>query len=140
MKGSLPPKVVSEQKYPRVFAWIQRFRAALDDAGSSAPKPEKLNGPEAVRRILAFEFHENSSQGKEDTNDEALELQVGEEVEVYPADWGSEHRDRGRLVRLTQDEVVVGVKAGSGAGDREIRIHAPQTGFKITKVGKSPKL
>lgn len=134
MKGSLPPKVVSEQKYPKVFAWIQRFRAALDDAGSSAPKPEAVSGPEAVRRVLASEFYEDTRQDKLDANDDALELQEGERVEVYPADWGSEHRDRGRLVRLKKDEVVIGVEAGSGAGGREIRIHAPRTGFRITSM------
>ena len=128
----MPPNVVSAKLFPKVFAWIQRFRAAVNAAKSSAPKWVTMEGADAIRAVI----HSNLAESK-DTVDEIdpLQLQKGTEVEVYPTDWGSEHRDRGRLVSLTPDEVTVAAK--SRTGDSELRVHAPRTGFRVTEIGRS---
>ncbi|KAF2492900.1 hypothetical protein BU16DRAFT_93411 [Lophium mytilinum] len=128
MKGSLPPNVVSAEQFPRVFSWIARWRAAVKAAKAAVPKPVTLKGPEAAKLILEADFAEPSSV---DAND-PLGLTEGVEVEVYPTDSGFLNRDRGPLVTLTQDEVAVASR--SREGGQEIRIHAPRTGFRVTKV------
>jgi hypothetical protein len=132
MKGSMPPTIVSEKQFPKVYAWIARFRAALKAAKASAPKPVTLKGPDAVKAILNSEFSEPS--GTVDADD-ALGLKAGTEVEVYPIDSGFTHHDHGRLLTLTPNEVVV--EAQSQVGGKEIRIHAPRTGFRVTAVDSS---
>jgi hypothetical protein len=128
----MPPNVVSEKHFPKVYAWIQRFRAAVQYAKSSAPKGMNLEGPQAVRAVIPSDFAE--PEGEVDTND-PLALQKGTEVEVYPMDWGSEYRDCGRLVTLTPDEVTIATR--SRTGDAELRIHAPRTGSRVTEIGRS---
>lgn len=59
-------------------------------------------------------------------------LQKGDEVEVWPTDSGSNHRDRGRLVKLDGGEIVVQGRTGGG---KTVRIHAPRHGFRVRKVG-----
>jgi hypothetical protein len=53
-------------------------------------------------------------------------------VEIWPIDTGVRHRDRGRVVGLTRDEVVLNVK--SEAEGKEIRVHFPRTNFRIQAV------
>ncbi|OCK79439.1 glutathione S-transferase [Lepidopterella palustris CBS 459.81] len=130
MKGSMPANVISAKQFPKVYAWIQRFRAALKVAKSTGPKPVSLKGPEAVKLIITAEFAEPN--GTVDVND-PLNLKEGMEVEVYPTDSGFTHRDRGRLVTLTPNEVTVATR--SRVGDKEVHIHAPRSGFRITKAG-----
>jgi len=127
----MSPSVVSEELFPRVYAWVQRFRAALDQARSSAPKAVALEGQEAVNFILSSEF--TKPNGTVDAND-PLGIEKDTVVEIYPTDWGSEYRDHGRLSALTLGEVTV--VARSSAGDTEVRIHAPRTGFRITEIGR----
>ena len=126
----MPSPVVSEERFPKVYAWISRFRAALDQVASSAPKTVSLKGDEAVTCITGSRLDE--AQGGVDSDD-PLGLAEGSEVELYPTDWGSEHRDAGQLVALTQDEVTVAARSKEGA---ELRIHAPRTGFRVTEIGR----
>ena len=126
----LPPDLISEKQYPKVFAWLARYRAACEEAKVSAPKPTILEGQAAADHILGSEFAE--SGGAVDESD-PLGLQEGVEVEVYPADWGTEHRDRGRLVGLTPDEVTIAVMSKGGV---EFHVHAPRTGFKVKEIAK----
>jgi hypothetical protein len=126
----MPSHVVSEQRFPKVYAWISRFRAALEEAGSSAPTTVQLDGNEAVDFIISSSLEE--AQGGVNSDD-PLGLEQGTEVEMYPTDWGSEHRDAGQLVALTQDEVTVAARSRDAA---ELRIHAPRTGFRVTEIGR----
>ncbi|KAK5232057.1 hypothetical protein LTR47_006898 [Exophiala xenobiotica] len=124
LKGALPRELISVKHYPKVFAWIDRFNDALKAAKSHAPRPASLKGGDAVQRILNATFAE-----KEPSVDSAdpLGLQHGTEVEVFPIDSGSRNHDRGRLVGLTKDEVVLSVQAQG----TELRLHYPRTGFRI---------
>lgn len=125
----LPVEFLSDQQFPKVFAWLARYRAARDEAKQSAPKPTVLDGQAAAAQIHRSEFAEASVAV--DGND-PLGLREGADVELYPADWGTEHRERGRLVGLTADEVTVAVV---NKDEVEIRIHAPRSGFKVREIG-----
>lgn len=125
----VPSELISANVFPRVFAWLDRYRAAIDEAKSSAPEPTKLDGQAAAEHVLRSDFgrSEMSIDEKDPTG-----LRAGVEVEIYPGDWVTEHKDRGRLIGLTVDEVIIAVRSEK---DVEIRIHAPRTGFKIKEIG-----
>ncbi|KAF1945713.1 hypothetical protein EJ02DRAFT_500660 [Clathrospora elynae] len=126
----LPPDLISPKQYPKVYAWLARYRAAREQASNLVPKPTVLDGQAAANCILGSELAETSNSVDEQ---DPLGLKQGVEVEVYPADWGSEYRDRGRLVGLSVDEVVIAVES---KGEGKIWVHAPRTGFKIKEVGR----
>ena len=133
---SIPPSLVSKEKYPKVFAWIDRFDKAIKSAGASAPKPVTLKGAEAVRHVVQAEFFE--AEGEVDGND-PLGLKKGQDIESWPVDSGFRHHDRGRLVSLTAKEVVLA--AQSKVGGKEIRIHHPRWNFRTRAVsGEGAKL
>jgi hypothetical protein len=124
----LPQDLISDKIFPKTFAWFERYCAAVEKAKSGATEPTTLDGEAAAKYIHASE----SKQSKVSVDQkDPSGLKEGTEVEVYGADWGTEHRDRGRLVGLSPDEVTIAVKSKEGA---EIRIHAPRTGFKINTV------
>lgn len=132
MPGALPKDVISPVQFPKVFAWIQRFRDALQQAKASAPKQVKLTGDEVVEYMQDARFAE--SVGEVAAND-PLKLKAGDEVEVFPIDTGFSHRDRGTLLTLTPNEVVVGKKMNVGGGP--IRVHYQRWGFRVNKVASS---
>lgn len=125
----LPQNLISDRVFPRTFAWLARYRAAVAKAKEAAPKPTEMDGHAAAKHIHGAELLD--IQISVDIHDPSG-FEDGVEVEVYPADWGTEYRDRGRLVGLTPDGVTIAVK---NEKDVEIRIHAPRTGFKIRRVG-----
>ncbi|KAL2053688.1 hypothetical protein ABVK25_005992 [Lepraria finkii] len=127
---SLPPTLVSKEIYPKVYAWIDRFKDALAKAKSSAPKPTTLKGAEAVKHITQADFAE--PEGQVDSND-PLGLKKGQDVESWPIDSGFMHHDRGRLVSINSQEVVL--TAQSKVGDKEVRIHHPRWNFRTRAVG-----
>ncbi|KAI9872083.1 MAG: hypothetical protein M1830_002087, partial [Pleopsidium flavum] len=102
LKGALPSDLVSGKQFPKVFSWIERFRKAISAAKSSAPKPIRLKGADAVKRIVAADF----AEPEEDVDQtDPLGLNKGEDVQVWPIDSGFTHKDQGRLVSLTAKEV-----------------------------------
>lgn len=129
LRTALPPEVFGKEHYPRTHAWIERFSAAVKAAQSSAPEPTTLKGTEALQHISQADYV--GDEGGIDPKD-PLRLQKGQDVEVWPTDTGLNHRDRGRLVSLTKDEVVIA--AQSKVGRKEIRIHAPRSGFRVKAV------
>ncbi len=66
-KDALPPTVISERQFPKVYAWIGRFRAAVKSARQSAPKPKTIQGSDALKHLISTGFAE--SEGKVDDND-----------------------------------------------------------------------
>lgn len=119
--------------YPRVFAWIARFDAAIKAAVKQTSKPVVLEGADAVSFVLG-QHSANSESGAADVDSsDALGLALGDVVEVHPTDSGVSHKDVGRLVKLNVEEVVVAVKVpGGGAG--EVQVHFPRWGYKVKKV------
>lgn len=129
LKGALPEDLFSKEQYPRTHAWIERFSAAIAKAKASVPKATTLKGEEAVQRVTEAGFAE--ALGKVDEKD-PIGLKEGQEVELWPTDTGFTHKDRGRLLSLTKDEVVIAAK--TKISEKEVRIHAPRAGFGIRAV------
>ena len=127
-----PPKeLFTEEFYPKVYSWRNRFKEALEAAKSTAPKPVTLEGSDAVSAVLAADFSDKDLIV--DAND-PLQLKAGVEVKVFPTDGGGySHRDEGRLVKLTKDEVAIAVQSEQGA--KEVHIHAPRWHFRVSSVG-----
>lgn len=125
----LPRQVISDKVFPGTFSWIARYRAAVEKAKAANPKPALLDGQQAADHV--FRSDRAYSHAAVDSDDPS-DLKKGIEVEIYAADWGTEHRDSGRLVGLSPDEVTIAVKS---QGDVEIRVHAPRTGFKVKEIG-----
>lgn len=132
-------------KYPKLFAWRDRFRAVLKQAREQAPKAVSLKGEDAVKFVTSASFTDQAT-----TIDESdpLNLKQGATVELYPTDGGgythqvssrpqanihslTEYQDHGKLVKLTKDEVAIAIQAKSG---EEIRVHAPRWQFRVRAV------
>lgn len=132
LRDALPPSIFGRDHFPRVYSWIERFDKAVKTAEESAPKVTQLEGAEAVRFVAQAEFAE--PDGKVDSED-PLDLKKGQDVESWPIDYGSNHRDRGQLVALTQQEIVLSTQAK--VGHREVHIHHPRTNFRISAVDEN---
>jgi glutathione S-transferase len=132
LPGALPKSVISPIQYPKVFGWIERFRTALAQAKASAPKQVKVTGEEVVKYMQTAKFAE--SVGEVAAND-PLGLKPGDEIEVFPIESGFQNRDRGTLLTLTPNEVVVGKKMNVGGSP--IRVHYQRWGFRIVKIPDS---
>jgi hypothetical protein len=128
---AVPEGLITAKIFPKVFAWLDRYEAAIEKAKSSAHAPTELDGQSAADAVLRSDF--GQSKLSVDPNDPTA-LKEGTEVEVYPADWLTEHKERGRLVGLTADEVTIAVGSKK---DVEIRVHAPRTDFKIREMGEN---
>ena len=128
--GALPKHLFSEQTYPNTVAWLHRYRDAVVAAKERAPQPKKLEGDDAVKTILGGEFGE--PEPRVDLDD-ATGLKKGDQVEGWPADTGSKHRDQGVLVGLTQQETVIETKSQNGT---PVRVHHPRWNFQLEAAGK----
>ena len=122
--------------YPLTTALLTRFRAHLSspsvnawDAERAAP-PSPITGAEAAAAITGAPWAEPEIK-VDAAQAEALRVVEGAEVEVWPTDYGSGHRDRGRLVGLGVGEVVLAVK---GEEEKEFRVHFPREGFAFKAV------
>jgi len=133
LKGALPRELISDKQYPKVFAWIARFNDALKAAKGKAPTPATIKGDAAAQRILNAAFHDKDL-GIDSAD--PLELRQGDEVEVFPIDSGTKHKDSGHLIGLAEDEIVLSTQVNG----KELHLHYPRTGFRIRKVSGAPKL
>jgi hypothetical protein len=107
----------------------------LEKAKEKTPKPLTLEGKDAVSAVLSSDF--TDKELSVDSND-PIQLRAGTSVEVYPTDGGGfmdKNKDRGRLIKLTKDEVAIAVQ--SEQGDKEVHIHAPRWNFKIREASAS---
>lgn len=134
MKGALPKEIFNEQKFPKVYAWVARFNDAYKAARAAAPKPTSLKGTDALQRITQAVFAETDLAVDQS---DPLHLEAGAEVEVWPTDSGFKHKDRGRLLRLSPNEVVIAVESETG---KEIHLHTPRTNFRIAAATSASKL
>jgi glutathione S-transferase len=129
LKDALPRELISEKQYPKVFAWIKRFNGAIRAAKAAGPKPTTLKGEEAAKRILSAKYAEGEANIEEQ---DPMKLRKGETVEVSPIDSGFRHRDRGELVGINEEQIVL--KIHTNTGGQEIRLHFPRTNFRIRAV------
>ncbi|KAI9726948.1 MAG: hypothetical protein M1828_000296 [Chrysothrix sp. TS-e1954] len=134
MKGALPEDIISERQYPKVWAWVARFRAAV----KAAKKPDlckRIKGDEAIEHVLSQTSNAGHRLAVDDHD--PLQLKKGDMVKVYPIDSGSRHKDVGKLVKLASDEVVIKIETPRS---EEIYFHAPRWGYRIQKVEHDAKL
>jgi hypothetical protein len=75
----------SEDRYPKVHAWVRRYRKELDVAKARVRKSISLGGADAVRLIVSSDFSD-----KDIVVDEMdpLRLKAGVEVDLFPTDGG----------------------------------------------------
>lgn len=129
-----------ERRFPRTVAWVRRWRAWVQGRGvwdaeaEGAVKELREVGTEEVAKRV---FGEGVGfVGVEEEFDEVgtreLGLEKGAVVEVWPTDYGSPQRDRGRLVGLRTNEVVVEVDVEEKG--KCVRLHFPRTGFAVRRV------
>ncbi|KAL1958677.1 hypothetical protein VTO42DRAFT_4020 [Malbranchea cinnamomea] len=126
LKGAADPDQISERHFPKVFAWVQRFREVLNASRAHTPKPRTVTGAEVLASLASAGYGE--PEGLLDETD-PLKLRKGQEVVVWPTDSGSSYRDRGSLVALNRNEVVLQRKTANGQFD--VRIHFPRINFRI---------
>ncbi|EME47055.1 hypothetical protein DOTSEDRAFT_20870 [Dothistroma septosporum NZE10] len=125
-------KALGEQAYPKVHAWVERFRQAATQAEQSNPGAGQIDeGAQAeeaiVKRILDSSFTEEHAITVDEGD--VLGLRRGQRVSVVPVDFGSTHKDEGELVGLSRDEVVILSDVPGGRG--QLRLHYPRINFKI---------
>jgi hypothetical protein len=134
LKGALPKEVVNPEMFPKTYAYIARWNKVTKEAKAKAPKPESMKGADAAQRILSASFADKEP-GVSDTD--PLGLKRGQEVEVWPSDMatGYKYRDRGTLIGLDDEEVVISVSTGNAGSD--IRLHCPRSGFRVAAASNS---
>lgn len=122
---SPPKELFPGAIYPKVYNWGDRFKEALEEAKSQA-KPVTLEGFVAVLAILGPDF---SDYDLFVDGTDPIQLQSGTNVQLFPTDGGGfTHKDTGRLVKLTKDQVAIAVRSEKG---EEVHVHAPGWGFKV---------
>jgi glutathione S-transferase len=122
---------ISEKTYPRTFAWIKRMRETVQKVQDKYGKPAECSAEETIQKILAAGFFEKD--GEMDEKD-PLKLRKGQVVEIWPIDSGFNHHDRGELVSIGVNEVVIASKPK--VGDGVLRLHFPRTNFRIQGESK----
>lgn len=125
MTGALPEGF--EERFPKVFAYVRRFMERVEERKKEGRKPESLDMQGMKEKVM------HSARGYEETTiieDDPLGLKKGDDVEVFPSDYGSSHKDRGSLVGLTLKEVVI-------KNDQGLHLHFPRWNFRIEKVAPS---
>lgn len=141
--GALPRDVLSEQQFPRVFAWIERFDQAVKAAAHKVGQVPTVSGEEAARIIVGAEYvNRDDGFGQvapEEPVAKALELKKGQNVVVYPLDTGSTQKDSGVLLSLDGNEVVFETRATT-EGTPAVRVHAPRVGFRVVREDQAPHL
>jgi glutathione S-transferase len=124
MKQSLPEEYASEKIYSKVYAWIRRFMALVEQKKSVCAKPTTLDGPTMASRTL------NASGTTDDIgfiDNDPLGIARGDQVEVYPSDYGQMGKSAGQLIGLSTHEVVI-------KNDKGLHLHFPRWNFTIKKV------
>ncbi|ORY19794.1 hypothetical protein BCR34DRAFT_629917 [Clohesyomyces aquaticus] len=123
MPGALSEAYISEKSFPKTFTWVHRFMKTVEAAKDSAPKPDRLNGEAAKERATSAS---GTPMPTAIIKDDPLKLREGDEVQVYALDYGASHKDRGSLVGLSINEVVIRNSEG-------LHLHFPRWNFRVEK-------
>ena len=126
--GGLPEGVFSAKNYPKTFAWRDRYQEALHVARAKLGDRSVIEGPEAAKRIIGSEFHEQNLAV--DEND-FVGVKRRADVEVWPINdhSGRKNRDVGELVGLTHQEVVI--EKSTQSGETRVRVHLPRWNYRV---------
>tara|TARA_R110002003_G_scaffold122_9_gene11090 strand:- start:14620 stop:16344 length:1725 start_codon:yes stop_codon:yes gene_type:complete len=127
MKDCLPESHISEKIYPRTFAWVRRFMSLVEEKKGARAKPTSLDGAAMANQIS------NATSPMDDIgfiNDDPLDVKLGNEVQVFPSDYGHMGKTAGELVGLSTTEVVIRNAKG-------LNVHFPRWNFTIRSVGQN---
>lgn len=75
----------SGDRYPKVHAWVRRYRKELDVAKARVRKSISIGGTDAVRLIVSSDFSDKDIVVDER---DPLQLKTGVEVDLFPTDGG----------------------------------------------------
>lgn len=137
--GAFTKDQLSEKQFPKVFAWIERFDKAV---GAAAKKlgAARISGQEATKTIVAAPYFDEAGRVLQtELTVQTLGLKPGDQVVVFPSDYGMTHKDSGSLVSIDEKEVVFETKAEL-AGSPTVRVHAPRLGFRIVREEQASRL
>ncbi|KAL4950282.1 hypothetical protein BDW69DRAFT_172554 [Aspergillus filifer] len=129
--GALPEEHISAGLFPKVFAWVERFQKAVEEAKKGVRQPESLSGDQ-VAEMLQQAVADGSGDVIDEKDPLVKEkgLKKGQMVQVWPSDSGSRHKTVGRLLGLTAKETTI----ETVEGDISVRVHAPRQGFQVAEV------
>lgn len=129
--GALPEEHISARRFPKVFAWVARFEAAVGQAQKALRAPETLSG-ERVAEIMKTAAADVAGDlvDLSDPLVQARDLQKGQPVQLWPADTGSRHKTVGRLLGLTDKEITI----ETTEGEVSVQVHAPRHGFHVAPL------
>ncbi|KAF2656669.1 hypothetical protein K491DRAFT_767603 [Lophiostoma macrostomum CBS 122681] len=130
MRGALPEDFICEKMYPRTYAWVRRFKDAVDKGQTERPQPTKLDGTQVKERTVKTRVDPETTTF---ISDDPLGFSKGDEVEIYPSDYGFTHKDRGVLIGLTTSKVVIRNSQG-------FHLHFPRWNFRINKVDQGASI
>ncbi|KAI1344836.1 glutathione S-transferase [Xylariaceae sp. FL0016] len=134
--GTLP---AGKEECPKVWAWFERFDAAIAAREAERGPLPTLDGAEAAKLVTASALAEGTERdtvAQDDPVVQAEGLQKGMRVAVWPSDYGFTRQDRGTLVKVDEEEFVIEAQGEYG----NIRLHAPRRGYKIGKETTSSKM
>jgi glutathione S-transferase len=124
MRESLPEELISEMIYPKAYAWIRRFMGLVEKRKATCPTPTMLDGKTMASSTLG---------AASSTNDigfianDPLDGKQGDQVSVFPSDYGQMDPTIGALVSLSTNEVVI-------RNDKDVYVHFPRWNFAIKKI------
>jgi len=111
-----------------VFAYIKRFRETLKQARVAGPKPVIVKVDNLIKHMASARFYE--PVGEVDAHDPTA-LKAGDEVTIWPVDTGFKHKDSGKLLGLTPNDITISKR--TKVDNLEIHVHAPRWGFRVAK-------
>jgi glutathione S-transferase len=131
MPGGFDSDHISAAHFPKVFAWMERFQSFVGAAQKAMPEPRvrTVSGEEAAR-LVSDAAPPSAAADAFDDNDPVVKargLKKGQQVLLFPSDYGSSHKDVGKLVAINGVESVV----ETDQGETPVRIHAPRHGFHL---------
>ncbi|KAH8726882.1 hypothetical protein GQ44DRAFT_704946 [Phaeosphaeriaceae sp. PMI808] len=127
MQESLPEEYVSEKIYPKVYAWVRRFMSRVGERKKAHSKPTTLDGETMASRTKGGASMEDNLDF---IDNDPIDVKRGDEVEVFPSDYGQSEKSIGTLVGLSIREVVIKNRLG-------LQLHFPRWNFSIKKVPSS---
>ena len=104
----------------------------MDAAKTKLGQQAVIEGPEAAKRIIGSNFHEQNLVVDER---DFVDVKEGVEVEVWPIDdhSGRKTREDGELVGLTHQEAVV--EKNTPNGEARVRVHLPRWNYRLELAG-----
>jgi glutathione S-transferase len=120
MKECLPEQI-NDRIYPKVYAWVKRFTGIIEEKKKTCAKPTTLDGAAMKTRTL------NAASSTDDIDfmeNDPLGLKQGDQVQVFPSDYGQTGLSIGALIGLSTNEVVIKNTQG-------LHLHFPRWNFSI---------